>query len=70
MLKNFISCQDQKYIRLMVEHKEDERQARMTRLVENLTGHNGRNPDYQVSCHGNMKRVRGDLMIFLRFPEF
>jgi len=40
---------DQKYIRLMVEHKEDERQARMTRLVENLTGHNGRNPDYQAS---------------------
>lgn len=40
---------DQKYIRLMVEVKEDQRQARMTRLVENLTGHNARNPDYQAS---------------------
>eukprot|EP00438_Fugacium_kawagutii_P012975 Skav229745 [mRNA] locus=scaffold1287:453975:464318:+ [translate_table: standard] len=42
------SLEDQKYIRVMVEHKEDQRQARMTRLVENLTGHHGRNPDYQA----------------------
>ncbi|CAL1159892.1 unnamed protein product, partial [Cladocopium goreaui] len=40
---------DQKYIRLMVEVKEDQRQARMTRLVENLTAGNARNPDYQAS---------------------
>ena len=32
------------YIRLMVEHKEDERQARMQRLFESITG---QGPDYE-----------------------
>eukprot|EP00913_Durusdinium_trenchii_P014220 g13346.t1 len=38
---------DQKYIGLMVEHKEDLRQARMTRLVESITS--GKGPDYEAT---------------------
>jgi len=42
---------DQKYIGLMVEHKEDLRQARMTRLVESITS--GKGPDYEASLQLN-----------------
>ena len=54
-------AEDQKYIRLMVEHREDERQARMQRLVESLTA--GRNPDFEASQKKKKKTKAAEIAV-------
>lgn len=58
---------DQKLIKLMVERRYDERQARMTRLVQAVTG---KGPDHEAACQLNQYRKDKEELVLRHYIDW